>query len=328
MKIVFRNILISIVFLLPLFSCGRENYINEPSNNAPPTPPAGVRIFAAHDGAVGIEWDANQERTVAGYNLYRSVIPVAGFRKIGFTNSAYFIDSPLSYDSTYYYYVSAVRNDGTESSKSNTVNAKPINVYPPKSIIEIFVNGKNTGNSKYIRLFWTPQEEYDLKEYKIYRGTSPDFQISPEKLIAVSNFPYYEDYGILPLKEYFYKIIAVDKGDLESDYSPTVSDLVLESPVLIFPADKSTVKNLSKIQFKSPYPAGKYKIIIQSNELYGTVAEYDLFSSEIDKPITQIIDPRVLVSYKRYYWRVIAYSQSYSEPNSFSPLYSFTFIAE
>ena len=311
-----------------LTSCSRETFISESNSDTPPAPPEGLRVFAAHDGAIGIEWNGSQVNSILRYNIFRSKFPNYNFKKVGFTNETHYIDSPLSYDTTYYYYITATGTNNYESNNSITVNAKPVNAYPPKNIYDISVYGKNTGSSKFIKLYWTPQEEYDLKEYRIYRSLFPDFSISPDKLIGTTGFPFFDDYGVSLLQTYYYKIIAVDKGNLESDYSPVVSDLVLESPILIYPADNSAVKNLNKLQFQSSYPAGIYKIIIQSNELYGTIAEYNLTSSEINRPITQIIDPAILTSFKKYYWRVISYTQSFSEPNSYSPLFSFTYIAE
>jgi hypothetical protein len=321
--------LIAFLFFVFLFtSCKREAFIVTSPDNAAPSTPTGLAVFSAHDGAVGIEWSPNPESDIDVYNIYRSPYSSYTMKKIGSTYDTHFIDAPLSYDTTYYYAISAVDKTGLESSRTAIVSAKPVNRDLPTDIYNISINGRNTGTSKYIHLSWVPQQDYDIKGYEIYRGNYADVPLNQANLVGFSPLPYFDDTTVELMTSYYYKVLSVDKGNLKSTYSPVVSDMVLAPPELIYPADNAVIKNLSSLQFKSPSMASSYKIVIQSNELYGTVAEYVVYSNLVNQTITFNFDSVILTSYKKYFWRVIAYSSGSSEPNSFSPLYSFTYVAE
>jgi len=315
--------------LLLLTACGREEISENQDDNLPPAVPSGIQIYASHDGAVGIEWNRNQASNIKGYNIYRSVNSAADLQKVAFTGDTHFIDSPLAYDSTYYYAVSSVNNNNAESGLSSTVNAKPINLYSPLPVFEISISGRNNINSRFIRLEWTPrQEDYDVKGYEIYRSETGDVRIDTRNKIGFSTTPGFDDSSAVILKKYYYKIISVDNGNLKSDTSHSVSDLILDTPELIFPANNAAAKNLYRLQFKTAAAACRYKIIIQSNELYGTEAEYDFYSDKISEIISYDINAGFFVSYRRYFWRIITYTGQGTEPNSYSPLFSFVFVAE
>lgn len=321
-----------ILALITGVSCSREVITGSDDSgtdpNMPPSVPTGLTVYSAHDGAAGIEWTASPQSNIKGYNIYRNTNNSGYLYKYSFTTETHFLDYPLGYDTTYYYAVSSVNNLGEESARTSVVLAKPVNRYAPESIYDISINGRNTGDSVYIHLEWTPQLDYDIKGYEIYRSTNSGVEIIPENLAGFSPYPYFNDTNIEILKKYYYKIISVDKGELKSDYSAIVSDLVLDNPVLIYPTNNSTIKNLSSLQFRtSSYPSS-YRIVIQSNEVYGTVAEFVVNSSLINQVVTYSFDSYILTSYRKYYWRVIAYSNSSSEPNSYSTLNSFTFVAE
>jgi len=318
----------SLFFVFIFSSCKREAFIVSSSDNSAPTTPIGLAVFSAHDGAVGIEWNANPETDIDSYNIYRSPYSSYTMKKIGSTYDTHFIDAPLSYDTTYYYSITAVDKTGLESSRTAIVSAKPVNRDLPADIYNISINGRNTGTSKYIHLSWVPQQDYDIKGYEIYRSNYADVPINSANMVGFSPLPYFDDTSVELMTPYYYKVLSVDKGNLKSTYSPVVSDLVLASPVLISPTDNAIAKNLSSLQFKSPSAASSYKIVIQSNELYGTVAEFIVYSNLVNQTITYNFDSVILTSYKKYFWRVISYSSGSSEPNSFSPLYSFTYVAE
>lgn len=322
------------VKFLPLFlvvlavSCSREGITDSPDDNLPPAVPSGVRIFSAHDGAAGIEWDKDPASNIKGYNIYRSVNTSGSLKKIKVVNEPYCIDFPLEYDSTYYYSVTAVNSNNLESGFSEIVNAKPVNQYSPRAIYDISINGRNNGSSRFIRLQWTPQQDYDIEKYEIYRDTTPEVKIAPGYLAGSSASNEFIDYNTDILQKYYYKIISVDKGGLKSDSSHTVSDLILDSPELIFPADNSEAVNLYQLQFKAASVKCRYKILIQSNELYGTVAEYDFDSDKTNEIISFEITSIPFISHRKYFWRVVTYTNSSNEPNSYSELYDFTYIAE
>lgn len=71
-------------------------------------------------GQLGLSWRYETDPARVGYNLYRSLISGGGYAKITptpITNTSY-VDTGLSNGQTYYYVVTAVASDGSESSPS------------------------------------------------------------------------------------------------------------------------------------------------------------------------------------------------------------------
>lgn len=72
---------------------------------------------------VTLQWDANSESDLAGYNIYRSQTDGSGYTKVNqnlITSTAY-TDSTPTYLQTYYYVATAVNTGGLESGYSNQV---------------------------------------------------------------------------------------------------------------------------------------------------------------------------------------------------------------
>jgi hypothetical protein len=74
--------------------------------------------------SVDVNWGASTS-TVAGYNVYRGTVSGGPYSKINSTliTGLTFTDSTVSSGATYYYVVTAVAADGTESSFSSQVQA-------------------------------------------------------------------------------------------------------------------------------------------------------------------------------------------------------------
>ena len=92
----------------------------------PPAVPSGL-VAIAGDGSVTLEWNANTEGDLAGYNVYRSTTSTSGYTLLnGFLlNAPEFADHTADNFSFYYYVVTAVDFDTNESGYSDEVNAVP-----------------------------------------------------------------------------------------------------------------------------------------------------------------------------------------------------------
>jgi hypothetical protein len=92
-----------------------------PRDVFPPATPAGLGVAAGPE-SIELTWNANAERFVAGYRIYRS--SGGAFEKIGDTGliPAY-SDRKVEHGKTYRYQVSAVGETGYESSPSAPVEA-------------------------------------------------------------------------------------------------------------------------------------------------------------------------------------------------------------
>jgi hypothetical protein len=74
--------------------------------------------------SVAVNWTASTS-TVAGYNVYRGTLSGGPYSKINSTliTGLTYTDNTVSSGATYYYVITAVAADGTESSFSNQVQA-------------------------------------------------------------------------------------------------------------------------------------------------------------------------------------------------------------
>lgn len=318
----YKSILILLLALL--VSCERDN-INQPVDDGlPPASPAALNMFRERDGEIGIEWLKNSEPDFKLFRIYRSINSDANPTLIDSTFDEFYIDYYLEYDSTYYYWISAVDTYNRESDLSGPIIGQPKNLYSPDAPYMIEINARNWDEPK-IHLFWYPVENTDLAGYKIYRDTTADFTTSEENYIGLSETNEFDDTTNLELlTEYFYRIRAVDKGNLTSFSSGAVSDILLNKPDLVFPTDNSLVEPFSQFQIKTVSEPTIYKIVIQSNELYGIVGELTFSSDVTDSVVAINFNSSELEGYKKYYWRVYTYTSSYRDPNSFSPLQSFS----
>jgi hypothetical protein len=83
-----------------------------------PAPPSGL-LLSPGKYFLKIQWDANVEGDLAGYNVYRSVDSLDGYEKLNtaLLSGTMYIDSSIETGRTYYYYVEAV--DTTEAQSDN-----------------------------------------------------------------------------------------------------------------------------------------------------------------------------------------------------------------
>lgn len=319
----FVALLLSVVMLS---NCSRDQITQPLPGNTIPDIPANLHVFGAQDGSIGIEWDKNTDASQITYKIYRSISNPNNFTYLASTISTYFVNDSLEYDTTYYFKVSAINSSGIESAQTNYVSAKPINFYPPLPPTLVYVNARNWSNTPQIFLSWNPSYDTDVKGYNIYRSSTDNFDADTSHFLAFTKNPYFSDTKNLSLlTTYYYRIRAVDKGNLKSTVTSIVGDLILNSPTLIFPTDNSTLTQITEFRFMAASKPAKYKLVIQSNVVYGVVQEFNFSSDSTDQVITVDAANLALDPYKSYVWRVYTYTASDTEPNSFSDYFSFTY---
>lgn len=325
MNSIFKYILISSTALL-FFSCGRDELHEVFDDGLAPVPPSGLLIYFAVDGEIGIEWERNPEPDIAKYGIYMKIVSEADFHKIGETSDIYFELDSLDYDSTYYFAVTAIDLSNRESPPSETVYAVPKNYYRPYPPQLIEINARNWNDSLSVNLNWLPPIETDISSYEIYRCETADFTASAENLVGFSKFPEFIDRNNLKmLVQYYYKITAVDKGNLKSVPGKEVSDVILNKPLLLVPGNNSALKDLKFYKIKTVSRPAAYKIVLQSNEIYGILKEINFSTEDSDKEIN--IDTEYdFEPYKDYYVQVLVYTASGEDPNTFSTKNKFNII--
>lgn len=325
MNSIFKYILISSTAVL-FFSCGRDEFHEVFDDGLAPVPPSGLVVYFAVDGEIGIEWERNPEHDIAKYGVYMKIQNKADFQKIGETSDIYFELDSLYYDSTYYFAVTAVDLLNRESQHSSSVYATPQNYYRPYPPQGIEINARNWNDSLSVNLNWLPPIESDIAGYEIYRSEAADFTASSENLVGFSNFPGFIDKkNLYTLVQYYYKIVAVDKGNLKSNPGKEVSDLILNKPLLLVPENNSESKDIKYYKIKTVSRPATYKIVLQSNEIYGILKEINFSTEETDKEITIDAD-YYFEPYKDYYIQVLVFTVSGVDPNSFSTKNKFNII--
>jgi hypothetical protein len=322
------NWLLFFLLLISFIGCERDN-INTPliDDGLPPNPPVGLNIWRESDGQIGIEWFRNTESGTKGYNIYRSINDTLNFEFRQFTTDDYYLDIKLNYDSTYYYRITAIDVFNNESLFSSILSATPKNKFYPLTPFDLRINARNWNDSIYIYLNWFPSGETDIDFYEIYRDTNPEFEIDTQYFHGTTGNLNFGDAGnVKILTQYYYRIVAVDQGGLKSDPTNVVTDIIFNKPGIIYPINNSELTSLSEFEIALISHPAEYKIIIQRNEYFDIIKEINFTSEEIDTKIVIPLNNITLEPYRKYFWRIITYSEFSSEANSFTDLNTFTIV--
>ena len=158
---------------------------------------------------VYLEWTE-----VAGadhYIIYKGLYS-GGEQEIATVEGTSYIDKSVQVGKTYYYYVQGLAN-GKKGLKSNEVSIfiSAPHTYPNPYNLQGKV--KTDGNSLYVQLSWTGVS--GASYYKVYRGT----KMGDEVFIGQTQYTYYNDYGILKDRTYYYYVVAVYNNSIVSGHS-------------------------------------------------------------------------------------------------------------
>ncbi len=305
------------------FACDRPVDNGDSDDGIPPSAPAGVEMYYASDGSIAFDWQQNPEVDVTHYVVSRSVSDSSHFKVITPTSDLYFIDQGLSYDSLYSYYVNAVDRTGLISPPSVIVSAKPVNRYKPNTPRDFMVNCQNFDRPE-TRLIWDLSSEGDIYGYKIYRALTPDFHTDSSNLIVSTRSIGYTDTINLQVgTRYFYKIYAVDNGGLTSNLPAAGDDLPLPIPNLVFPADSQVINTVPVFKFVSLDVQCYYKLIIFTDPSLSDLQALEVGTTAVSDTISFSPQNFYFEYDKRYYWRILTYSNLYYSSNSASKINSF-----
>jgi hypothetical protein len=229
--------------LLLATACERERIVDPGPDLTPPLPPTGLLVESSRDGFIFISWNINREHDLAGYNVYRSEqADSADFRSIATTTDFFYVDLQRSYDTLYWYRVTAFDLNGNESPPSPQVSARSPNRFPPDSPAGFNLNGLNDGERRMFRLSWSDIDEADLRGFHIYRSASPLTTADSALRIAETEMTFYDDTTVNTSgQKMYYGVTAVDRGGLESDLSPVASDIISPRPQLLLPTENAGV---------------------------------------------------------------------------------------
>lgn len=167
-------------------------------------PPTGLTTTAG-DAKVTLQWSANTESDLKGYNVYQ------GSTKLNsspITGTSYVVAAGLTNATTYSFTVSAVNTTGKESAQSAAVTATPRDITPPAAPTGLTATA---GISK-VNLQWAANTESDLQGYNVYQGTT---KLNSSPITGTS----YQAAGLTNATTYSFTISAVDMANNESGKS-------------------------------------------------------------------------------------------------------------
>ena len=200
-------------------------------------PPSNLS-YEITESAITLKWDPPRQNidgstpvNLLGYNVYRVTasqtepgqIPV---NQAPITTAEY-RDRNFKFGEKYTYVVRSV-SLGTlarpvESLNSNSVEAAPVDIFPPTSPTGLSV----AAGPGRLALFFAANPEPDIAGYLIYRSTDPNarkpWTLLTQSLLTRTTFT---DENVDPGKTYYYYVLAVDTADLKSQPSEVVSETV------------------------------------------------------------------------------------------------------
>ena len=182
------------------------------SSKPVPARPAGLVGAKGEVKQTHLSWDANPEKDIREYVVWRSDKADKGYSTAGKSKGASFNDVKLQDGVAYYYRVTAVDTDGLESVPSEvaSVTTKPLPLAPS--------GVRASASAGAIAVTWTKSPTEDVVKYNVYvKGTFSD---SLAGTVDGASFDVTKD--IKPEKGYGVYVKAVDATGLESKPSETV----------------------------------------------------------------------------------------------------------
>ncbi len=314
---------VPLVMLLLLASCERERIVDPGPDTTAPLPPAGVVVEGARDGYIFVGWLPGKERDLRGYIVYRAEDAAGTFAAVDTMMVNFIIDEQRSYDTTYFYFITAYDDAGNESVPSDTVSARSENRFLPDAPRWLSVNGYNDGMKKELRLSWDIVDEADLAFYRVYRDLVPFSEADSMLLHAESNSTFLDDRdGTVPDRRYYYGVTAVDNGGWESALSPLATDFIARRPVPLSPINgaKSVVYPL--LRWQGVPDATAYLVSVSLSEQSGELWSGYVSASGQDT-LTLRYGGSALTPGERYYWRVSSVTAGNRKPNGISDVEQF-----
>ncbi|MAT40192.1 MAG: hypothetical protein CL946_11375 [Ectothiorhodospiraceae bacterium] len=172
---------------------------------------------------------------------------------------------------------------------------------------------------RFMRLTWTATDDSDLQGYRIYRGKGEDFPPAEYILLGFTNANLYDDTSAAEIgRLYSYRITAIDNGDLESEPTTPSSDVHLQIPTLISPADKARVDRFPVFLWEPVQSAISYRVELMESPSGGILWDETIETNPSAESIRVPYLGFALQSGIPYYWRVQTYSKANAPANSTS----------
>lgn len=203
----------------------------QPVDSIPPVKPVNLKGVIDSLGIVKISWDANKEKDLLGYRIYKGNNPNEEFSQITVSplETNMYQDSVIikSLNSKVYYQIIAVDTHYNMSPFSEVLVIKKPDVIPPTS--PVFANYEIKDGA--VSLEWINSQSEDVASHQLYRkeNENPDWQLIAD---FKDKTEAYKDEKITEGATYRYAIYAKDENNLVSNPSPQVAFLVPKSSAM------------------------------------------------------------------------------------------------
>jgi hypothetical protein len=308
-----------LLLLLLTAGCERERIVDDGADTTPPLPPTGLLLEAARDGFIFISWIRNRENDLSGYIVYRSEeADSSAFLALDTIPDFYFIDVQRSYDSLYWYRVTAIDRSGNESPPSPAISARSPNRNDPEAPLLLVLNGEHDAGKRLFRLSWSDVEEADLAGFRVYRSPTPFTSADPSLLVAETRKLNFDDSGVADLSRvFYYGVTAMDRGGRESPLSPLASDMISPRPELVSPAADEGVGPFPLLTWLAVEGAREYRVSMSESEFSGEFWSTLLPAGPRDT-VTVRFSGLGLAAGNSYYWRISTVTASNGRVNGIS----------
>jgi uncharacterized protein len=266
----------------------------QPIDSIPPAKPIGLKAVIDSLGVVKITWDANKEKDLMGYRIYRGNNPTEEFSQLTVSPS-----QPNSYtdkvvvkslNSKVFYKVIAVDNRYNMSPYSEMLIVKKPDVIAPTSPVFTHFEAKDGT----VFLEWVNSQSEDVASQLLYRkeNDQKDWALILEDKNKLEK---YQDKNLKPDTTYRYAIFAKDDSKLVSNPGPEVAIFVPKS------TNVPTIKGF----FAQANPATNtidlswnYTVTdLESFELYKAIGDQPLQLMQVVTPQTKrLADPTITVN--------------------------------
>jgi hypothetical protein len=213
----------------------------------PPAQPTGLQVMA-DTGKIALSWNANQEKDLMGYRVYRTVgnnrddnyvlLNTKVVTETQFTDSL-----PVNAKNFFFYKIAALDSSYNKSEYSTPRSARMPDVIAPRAPFIINVAQEQTA----IRITWLNNAESDLAGYHIYRFQPEDSAGTLQRLNLATiqaGMHLFTDNWTTPNTAYRYYLTAIDSSENVSPPSTPYDGKIIaeETCPLEIKAVKTSVK--------------------------------------------------------------------------------------
>lgn len=255
-----------------------QPYLLQPEDSIPPAVPQGFSAIIDTSGVVTLRWDANTEKDLAGYKIYKANVQGHEFAPVmdslWHTNEFHDTVDIRNLNRKLYYAVRSVDHRYNQSEFSQIIEVVKPDVIPPTSPV---ISGFEV-TEKGVRISWVNSSDEDVQVHRLYRrqlaDTVADWSLMKE---FTGNESEWTDEDGMPGFSYSYTLVAVDSSQLES--KPAI-------PVTVSIPEKRVKAAVKKLEAQVDRSARTITLQWQPAAENGNVRRLELYRGQDKEPMS------------------------------------------